>query len=40
MANADDVQAAVDKFNEYELKGRTIVVNKAAPKAKKTLFMG
>jgi RNA recognition motif-containing protein len=34
------IQAAIDKFNGYELKGRTIVVNSAEPKSPKTLFMG
>lgn len=40
MKRAEDVDPAVAKFNGYELKGRTIVVNRAEPKAKKTLFMG
>lgn len=40
MNTEAEVQAAIEKFDGYELKGRTIVVNRAAPKAKKTLFMG
>jgi len=40
MKHQKDVDPAVAKFNGYDLKGRTIVVNRAEPKAKKTLFMG
>lgn len=32
--------AAIEKFNGYDLKGRKIVVNEAAPKAPKSLFVG
>lgn len=39
MATAEEAQAAIHKFNGYELKGRTIVVNSAEPKSPKTLFM-
>ena len=40
MSTSAEVDAAIAKFNGYELKVRTIVVNRAEPKAKKTLFMG
>lgn len=39
MANAEDAKKAVEKFNGYDLRGRNIVVNPAAPKQPKTLFM-
>ena len=39
MESEDEVKAAIGKFNGYELKGRTIVVNAAEPKSPKTLFM-
>ena len=39
LETEEEVKAAVEKFNGYELKGRTIVVNKAEPKSPKTLFM-
>jgi RNA recognition motif-containing protein len=40
MGTSAEVDAAVNKFNGYELKNRSIVVNRAEPKTKKTLFMG
>jgi RNA recognition motif-containing protein len=40
MSSAEEVKAAIVKFNGYEVRGRTIVVNSAEPKAPKTLFMG
>lgn len=40
MSNAEELQAAIAKFNGYEMQGRTIVVNAAEPKSPKTLFMG
>jgi cold-inducible RNA-binding protein len=39
LANDEDVPKAIEKFNGYDLKGRAIVVNEAAPKSPKTLFM-
>jgi cold-inducible RNA-binding protein len=36
--NDQEGLAAIEKFNGYELKGRNIVVNEAAPKAPRTLF--
>lgn len=36
----EEIKAAIEKFDGYELKGRTIVVNEAEPKQPKTLFMG
>ncbi len=39
METEEDAQAAIDKFNGYEVKGRTIIVNIAEPKTPKTLFM-
>jgi RNA recognition motif-containing protein len=39
MANPEETKAAAAKFNGYDLKGRTIVVNLAEPKSPKTLFM-
>lgn len=38
--NDAEAMAAIEKFNGYDLKGRKIVVNEAAPKAPKSLFMG
>ena len=40
MSSAEELQAAIAKFNGYEMQGRTIVVNAAEPKSPKTLFMG
>ncbi len=40
MSTAEELQAAIDKFNGYEIQGRTLVVNAAEPKSPKTLFMG
>jgi RNA recognition motif-containing protein len=40
MANNDELDAAIAKFNGYEMQGRNLVVNAAEPKAPKTLFMG
>jgi RNA recognition motif-containing protein len=40
MSSAEELSAAIAKFNGYEMQGRTIVVNAAEPKAPKTLFMG
>lgn len=40
MATPEEAKAAVSKFNGYEIRGRTIVVNIAEPKSPKTLFMG
>lgn len=39
MSTAEEAKAAIEKFNNYDLRGRTIVVNSAAPKQPKTLFM-
>jgi cold-inducible RNA-binding protein len=38
MEKDEEAKQAVAKFNGYELKGRTIVVNEATPKAPRTLF--
>lgn len=38
--NDAEAIAAVAKFNGFEYKGRKIVVNEAAPKAPKSLFLG
>lgn len=40
MSSAEETKTAIEKFNGYELQGRTIVVNSAEPKSPKTLFMG
>jgi len=40
FTNDAEALAAVEKFNGYDLKGRKIVVNEAAPKAPKSLFVG
>ena len=40
MNSAEELRAAIVKFNGYEMQGRTIVVNAAEPKSPKTLFMG
>ena len=40
MSSAEELSAAIAKFNGYEMQGRTIVVNAAEPKSPKTLFMG
>lgn len=40
MGTPQELQAAVSKFNGYEMQGRTLVVNAAEPKSPKTLFMG
>jgi RNA recognition motif-containing protein len=40
MSTAEELKAAIAKFNGYEMQGRTIVVNAAEPKSPKTLFMG
>lgn len=40
MSSAAEAQAAAAKFNGYEYKNRSLVVNLAAPKAKKSLFQG
>jgi RNA recognition motif-containing protein len=40
MSSAEELQAAINKFNGYEMQGRTLVVNAAEPKSPKTLFMG
>ena len=39
MASADLAKQAQEKFNGYDLRGRSIVVNSAEPKQPKTLFM-
>ncbi len=39
MATEELAKQAVQKFNGYDLNGRTLVVNQATPKAPKTLFM-
>ena len=39
MSTAEEAQNAVQKFNGYEFQGRTLVVNSAAPKAPRSLFM-
>jgi RNA recognition motif-containing protein len=38
--NDAEALAAIEKFNGSELHGRKLVVNEAAPKAPKSLFMG
>lgn len=38
--NDAEALTAIEKFNGYDLKGRKIVVNEAAPKAPKSLFVG
>ena len=38
FVNDAEGMAAVEKFNGYDLSGRKIVVNEAAPKAPRTLF--
>ena len=38
--NDIDGLTAVEKYNGYELHGRKIVVNEAAPKTPRTLFAG
>lgn len=40
MNSAEELNAAIQKFNGYEIQGRTLVVNAAEPKSPKTLFMG
>lgn len=40
MSTVEEAKAAAAKFNGYEVKGRTIVVNVAEPKSPRTLFMG
>jgi len=40
MSSQAELDAAVVKFNGYEMQGRTLVVNAAEPKSPKTLFMG
>ena len=32
MTNDDDADKAIEKFNEYELDGRTLTVNEARPR--------
>jgi cold-inducible RNA-binding protein len=32
MVTDDDAQKAIDKFNQYQLEGRALVVNEARPK--------
>lgn len=32
MATDEDAQKAIDKFNQYQLEGRALVVNEARPK--------
>lgn len=39
MENNEELDAAIAKFNGYEMQGRTLVVNAAEPKSPKTLFM-
>ena len=39
LGSNEEAKAAIEKFNGYELKGRTIVGNQAEPKSPKTLFM-
>lgn len=39
MGSSEEAKAAMEKFNGYNLKGRSIVVNEAEPKSPKTLFM-
>lgn len=36
MSSPEDAQAAIDKFNGYELDGRKIVVNEARPMTERT----
>ena len=40
FANDSEAIMAIEKYNGYDLKGRKIVVNEAAPKAPKSLFVG
>lgn len=40
FANDAEALAAIEKFNGADLHGRKMVVNEAAPKAPKSLFMG
>lgn len=40
FANDKEALSAIEKYNGFELRGRKIVVNEAAPKAPKSLFMG
>lgn len=40
MSTPKEAELAINKFNGYDFQGRTLVVNSASPKAKKTLFMG
>jgi cold-inducible RNA-binding protein len=39
FANDAEALAAIEKFNNSDLHGRKMVVNEAAPKAPKSLFM-
>lgn len=39
MKTETEADLAREKFDGYNLKGRTIVVNEAEPKSPKTLFM-
>lgn len=39
LSNPAEVKTAIETFNGYELKRRSIVVNEAEPKSPKTLFM-
>jgi cold-inducible RNA-binding protein len=40
FTNDAEALVAIQKYNGYDLKGRKIVVNEAAPKAPKSLFVG
>lgn len=40
FTNDSEAVLAIEKYNGYDLKGRKIVVNEAAPKAPKSLFVG
>ncbi len=40
MTNDDDADKAIEKFNQYELEGRTLTVNEARPRQDRGGFGG